>query len=111
MGKAIFKGRDSAGEVQCTLDIEIFFQYFTKNFSITKRFVGSEPFSEMTAKYNSALKQQLPQKGIELIEIPRLETNKTPISASKVRELIKSKETDILKEYLPQTTLDYINRK
>ncbi len=102
------KDKDNANEIQCMLDIEIFSKYYAPYFSITKRFVGTEPLSPSTEKYNLALKNYLPQKGIELIEVPRLETKGTPISASKVRKLIKENEFEALKEYLPKTTLEYI---
>ena len=102
------KDKDNANEIQCMLDIEIFSKYYAPYFSITKRFVGTEPLSPSTEKYNLALKTYLPQKGIELIEVPRLETKGTPISASKVRKLIKEKKFEALQEYLPKTTLEYI---
>lgn len=102
------KDKDNASEIQCMLDIEIFSEYYAPYFSISKRFVGTEPLSPSTEKYNQALKKYLPQKNIELIEVPRLETKDTPISASKVRKLIKENNFEALQEYLPKTTLEYI---
>ena len=102
------KDKDNASEIQCILDIEIFSEYYAPYFSISKRFVGTEPLSPSTEKYNQALKKYLPQKNIELIEVPRLETNGTPISASKVRKLIKENNFEALQEYLPKTTIEYI---
>ena len=102
------KDKDNVNEIQCMLDIEIFSKYYAPHFSITKRFVGTEPLSPSTDKYNQALKKYLPQKNIELIEVPRLETKDTPISASKVRKLIKENNFEALQEYLPKTTLEYI---
>lgn len=102
------KDRDNAEETHCELDIEIFARHFAPRFSITKRFVGTEPLSKLTDKYNESLKKLLPQKGIEFIEIPRLEIADIPVSASKVRELIKVNNTEELKKLVPKSTFDYI---
>jgi len=102
------KNRDSADEVLCDIDIEIFVKYFAPKLAVTKRYVGTEPLSQMTKTYNEALKKRLPSAGIELIEIERKVFDKTPISASAVRSLIKSGNTDALKNLLPLTTLNYL---
>lgn len=105
------KDREKAEEIHCMLDIEIFSKYFASAFNITKRFVGTEPLSPMTASYNETLKKYLPQKGIDVIELPRLISDGLPISASKVRELIKAEDFDLLKSFIPKTTFDFIINK
>jgi len=102
------KDREAATEVQCLLDIEVFTKYFAPRFGITRRYVGTEPLSPMTNRYNEALKQQLPQKGIVLREIPRLEAGGAPVSASRVRSLLKNGQSQALTDLLPLTTLDYL---
>ena len=102
------KDRDQATQVQCLLDIEIFCKYFMPRFSIDRRYVGTEPLSPMTDQYNQALVNHLPAKGIELRQIPRLESGSTPISASAVRAALKAGSTDLLKQYLPQTSYEYL---
>ncbi len=104
------KDRDSAGNVQCLLDIEIFTKYFVPRFSINCRYVGSEPLSPLTEQYNQALKENLPKHSVEVKELKRLENGTEPISASKVRELIKNKNTKELKAFIPDTTLEYLNQ-
>ena len=79
------KDRENAEAIHCLLDIEIFCKYYVPKFGITRRYVGTEPLSPMTNQYNDALKQHLPEKGIALREIPRLEQSGTPVSASAVR--------------------------
>ena len=103
------KDRDKAETVHCALDIEIFTKYFAPKFSVTRRYVGTEPLSAMTAGYNRALEARLPQKGIALHQIPRLETAGTPISASHVRRLIAAKDLPGLKALLPESTLSYLS--
>ena len=100
------KDREKAGQVQCLLDVEIFCKYFAPRFSVTHRFVGTEPLSPMTAQYNKILSENLPKNGITLQEIPRLETQGIPVSASAVRALIKEGKT--IQHLVPETTYRYL---
>ena len=58
------------------LDIAVFCRLAEK-LGITRRFVGSEPFCPVTSAYNRAMARKLPEKGIELVELPRLEQGGT----------------------------------
>ncbi len=102
------KEREHAQQVHCALDIEIFCKYFVPKFGITRRYVGTEPLSPMTDRYNDALQQHLPKKGIELRQIPRLEQNGIPVSASNVRALLKDKDYDKVLRLVPETTYTYL---
>lgn len=102
------KDRDSAEQVHCLLDIEIFSRYYAPKFGITRRYVGTEPLSQMTNQYNEALQAYLPGKGIELRLIPRLEQDSTPISASAVRAHLQAGELDALARLLPETSYTYL---
>ena len=95
------KDRDRAQEARCLLDIAVFERYFIPHFHITHRYVGTEPFSLLTARYNEALKAHLT---IPLREIPRLELEGQAVSASAVR-------TDLsqCQALLPETTYRYLN--
>lgn len=100
------KERDKAEQVHCLLDIEIFCKYYAPRFGITHRYVGTEPLSAMTDQYNKALQTYLPEKGITLHLIPRLEENGTPISASAVRACLSDPEA--LRQLVPETTYQYL---
>lgn len=100
------KDRDSATQVHCQLDIEIFTKRYAPHFGITHRFLGTEQLSPMTALYNRELLAQLPNRGIEVVELPRLEKNSTPISASAVRA--KLNNLDAIRELVPETTYRYL---
>ena len=102
------KNRDDADNIHCQLDIEIFSRYFAPTFGIKRRFVGTEPLSPLTNRYNEALKSYLPQVGIDLIEIPRLENSETPISASAVRKAWQLQDWDAVKALVPATTYHYL---
>lgn len=103
------KEREKAPQIQCQLDIGIFTQYYVPKFGITRRYVGTEPLSPMTNQYNDALKANLPGKGIELREIPRLAVQDQPISATTVRANLHQEQA--LKELLPETTYRYLKEK
>lgn len=92
--------------VRSDLDIELFRSRIAPALHITKRFVGQEPFSPTTNAYNERMKELLPEKGIELVEIPRL----AGISASRVRALIKEGRIEEIGEFVPETTYETIVR-
>ena len=103
------KEQDKAALVQCLLDIEIFTKYFAPKFGIIRRYVGMEPLCPITSQYNEALAATLPKKGIELRQLPRLELEGKPISASAVRSALNDKNK--LKQLVPETTLAYLLNK
>jgi [citrate (pro-3S)-lyase] ligase len=105
------KDRENAEQVHCLLDIEIFCNYYAPKFGITKRFVGTEPLSPMTNQYNSALREFLPEKGIDFCEVQRLEQAEIPVSASGVRAALEARDFDRLKELVPDTTYEYLQTK
>lgn len=100
--------RDNAADVHCMLDVEIFVKFFAPRFHITRRFVGTEPLSALTARYNETLKEQLPGRGIQVTELPRLTSSGTPISASAVRKALDAGDRDTVRSLVPQTTYDYL---
>ena len=95
-----------AEEVRSDLDIELFRTRIAPALNITKRFVGEEPFSPTTRAYNERMKTLLPEKGIELVEIPRYEG----ISASRVREALRAGEYEKTANAVPVTTYETILR-
>ena len=102
------KDRDSADTVRCGLDIEIFTRYYAPRFRITRRYVGTEPFSPMTDLYNRTLEAALPGRGIELRLIPRKEGQDGPVSASAVRRKLAAGED--VSHLVPKTTFDYLTQ-
>lgn len=102
------KDRESATEVQCLLDIEIFAGLLAPALSITRRYVGSEPLSPLTSQYNETLRRCLPKYGIEYRDLPRLERNGEPISASRVRALLKEGKREAVRALVPKTTFEHL---
>ena len=102
------KEQDKAQTIQCQLDVNIFAKYYAPKFGITRRYVGTEPNCPITAQYNEALKAHLPELGIELREIPRLDQSGAPISATTVRSALAEKDLETLKNLVPDTTYEYL---
>ncbi|WP_025866027.1 adenylyltransferase/cytidyltransferase family protein [Prolixibacter bellariivorans] len=91
-------------------DFEIFVNYIAPALDLRNRFIGNEPFCRTTRTHHNIMKKTLPQKGISVIEIERLENKFGAISASTVRKLIKDKEFDKLDSFLPGTSIDLLTR-
>ena len=95
-------------KIQTKMDTEIFATYYKPVFNITRRYVGTEPYCEVTKAYNEMMKLVLPKYGIEVIEVERKAINGQVISASSIRELLKKRNFQALKRLVPQTTYDYL---
>ncbi|MDD4437998.1 MAG: [citrate (pro-3S)-lyase] ligase [Tissierellia bacterium] len=102
------KDKYKSNEINCLLDLVIFCDYFAKLLNITKRFVGSEPFDNVTASYNIQMKKYLNKCGIEVIEIPRFEEKGVSISASNVRKLIAEENYSEVKRLVPKSTYEFL---
>ena len=102
------KDQSSAQDAQCELDVAVFGKHFAPHFGITRRYVGSEPFCPVTNAYNRALHKLLPEYGIALHEIPRLETQNIPVSATNVRKLVENHDAEGVRALVPDTTFQYL---
>ena len=100
--------RDQAGAAQCHLDVEIFGRHLAPTLGITRRYVGTEPLSALTDDYNRTLAARLPEYGIELRQIERLERGGAAISASRVRKLLKTRDLEAIRPLVPPTTYSYL---
>lgn len=83
------KNLDDAAPTQMELDLDIFARHIAPALGVGIRFVGSEPTDALTGTYNESMHRLLPQRGIEVMEIQRLEQYNIPISASRARRYIK----------------------
>ena len=93
-------------ESNALLDLEIFSQ-IAKTLGIQRRYVGEEPFSRVTHLYNQIMQQKLPEHGIECVVIPRQSRGNQIISASKVRQCIKTGDFAQVQKMVPASTYDY----
>lgn len=90
--------------LQSELDITLFASSIAPVLHITRRFAGEEPLDPVTACYNSAMRGILPRYGIEYIEISRLALGDAPVSASRVRALIKRRQYREAQLLVPEPT-------
>jgi [citrate (pro-3S)-lyase] ligase len=98
---------ESVIRTQAQLDINIF-KKIAQALGISKRYAGTEPFSRVTGIYNEVMRGELPQAGIEFVEVPRAVIDGSPISASRVRTLIKSGDLEAAGKLTPKITYDYL---
>lgn len=94
--------------IDTSLDVEIFAEEIAPTLDITVRFVGEEPLDPVTAQYNQSMKEILPKYGLEVREVPRKACGGNVISASRVRECLKEKKWEEIKELVPQTTYEFL---
>ena len=96
------KEKRTAEAVWCGLDIAVFC-----------RLAGMLGISlcPVTAAYNRAMASALPQAGVELVEIPRLEQDGVPVSATAVRRLIADGRWREIRPLVPQAAYDYFSRE
>jgi len=92
--------------LQTQLDCEIFASYYKECFNLTTRYIGTEPYCDVTRVYNEVMSETLSKYGIEVIQIERVAVNDEVVSASKVRNLIESDDFEALKFLVPNSRLD-----
>lgn len=92
-----------------SIDCGIFGKYFCSKFNIIKRFVGHEPYCDVTNTYNQTLKETMPKYQVELIEIERKKHDGKYISASEVRSLIRDNRIEEVKNIVPKETWEFLN--
>lgn len=103
------KAGEDAAALQCELDASLFAHCIAPSLQISVRFVGSEQLDPTTARYNRALQEILPPAGIALDVLPRKELSNQPISASRVRALLKADRiSPELLSLVPASTAAYL---
>lgn len=102
------KKNDNSLKEYTKLDCNIFGKYFVPKFNITKRYVGSEPYCEVTNIYNDTMKEVLPKYNVEVKIIERKEALEDAISASRVRSLLKESNIKDVEKLVPKSTMDFL---
>jgi [citrate (pro-3S)-lyase] ligase len=98
------------------VDLLMFRQYIAPALGITHRFVGTEPFCRVTCSYNADMHRWLeaksgPGPAVHVVEVPRVELNGVPISASEVRHLLAQRDFDAIASLVPEATLACLRAK
>ncbi len=98
----------SVTESQVQLDLMVFTK-IAEALHINHRYIGSEPFSQVTNIYNNQMQRLLPNHGITCHIIERFTTDAEEIiSASSVRQYLKNDCFDALATFVPPTTLAFL---
>lgn len=96
------------------LDLEIFLKHIVPSLGITHRYVGDEPYCDVTRMYIETMKTMLESRGVACEIIPRLELKDSQgqgqgsaISASMVRACIRENRLEAIAHIVPKTTFDF----
>lgn len=98
---------DTASIGHAELDLTLFGK-IAAALHIGRRYVGEEPFSQVTGLYNRVMREKLPSLGIECRIVPRFAVNGRAVSASAVRQCIKNGSWEALQTLVPPATYDWL---
>ncbi|HZJ99170.1 MAG TPA: [citrate (pro-3S)-lyase] ligase [Tissierellaceae bacterium] len=102
------KKKDEMLDIYTELDGSIFADKIAKDLAIDVRFFGTEPTDLVTLAYNESMKDILSSRDIDVKIIERKSLDKTIISASYVRKLLKENRIDEAFKYLPDSSINYL---
>ena len=128
------KKLDDATDTQIALDLDLFVNHIAKPLGVTVRFAGSEPADALTRRYNELMAEILPgtsvavvrqdhqpdpelvegsavrqaRRPIDFVEIPRLEQNGKPLSATSLRRALDKGNLKEAMEYIPESSIPYL---
>ena len=93
---------------QTRLDIEVFATRIAPPLGIKVRYIGEEPYCQVTNAYNEAMLDILPAHGIAVRVIRRVGLDGDIISASKVRDMIRGNDWAGIERVVPASTYRYL---
>ena len=100
------KDEDLVIQSHAKLDINVF-KKIAAALGVNRRYVGEEPFSQVTGIYNRIMKEELDACGVECVIVPRKTDGTEPISASKVRKAIKEGRLEEIRDVVPAATYEF----
>jgi [citrate (pro-3S)-lyase] ligase len=105
---AYFSEAEEHGAHHAALDLHLFGQRIAPALGVSRRFVGTEPASAVTAAYNEAMRAILPAYGVAVQEVPRLEAGGAIISASRLRAALAAGDMDEALRHAPASTAAFL---
>ena len=94
-------------ESHANLDLAIFVK-IAERLGIKARYVGEEPTSTVTRRYNEIMAQRLPEAGICCRIIPRNVKDGETVSASTVRRALHDGDWETVARMVPEVTLAFL---
>jgi [citrate (pro-3S)-lyase] ligase len=102
------KDPDAAATVQMEIDLMLFGRHIAPCFHIDRRFIGTEPYCRTTRRYGETMRRLLPDYGIEMVQVERLQAGAEAVSAWRVREALRREAYEELRRLVPPSTLDFL---
>jgi len=102
------KDKKIMDQTHARLDLNLFAKKIAPSLGITARMVGEEPYCPVTSSYNTLMKEILPSQGITVTEIPRKEVDHLAVSATKVRQALAEGKLELLKNWVPLSTYNFL---
>lgn len=105
---AYFTRGEEVVAAQTRLDATLFASRIAPALGITRRYVGEEPYCQVTAAYNQALTDILPRYGVTVRVVERRRAEGEIISAATVREMIRNDDWHGIQRLVPTSTYAYL---
>lgn len=102
------KGALEGAEPDTRMDLLLFALCIAPPLNIKTRFVGEEPYCATTRSYNRQMKEILPEYGVEVVEVPRINVDGEAVSASRVRQLLAQGRFQELEKLVPAQTFQFL---
>lgn len=102
------KEKSEGSIVQMEIDADLFRRHIAPALGATVRFVGSEPFSEITEAYNEAMQRSFADGPLKLEIVERKCVDGIPVSATRVRRHIANGRAALAFVLTPKETHPYI---
>lgn len=104
---------NAVAELHAALDLEVFRAHVAPVLGAVERFVGTEPYCPTTSTYNRLMRELLPahrrdSAPVAVRELPRVEQGGRAVSASRVRDLIRTGRLEEVRSLVPGTTWEWI---
>lgn len=97
-----------ATDTHITLDLDLFSTYIAPALGISKRFAGSEPTDNLTARYNVLMKENLSAKGIDFVEIERMKQEEKVVNATGLRNSLFENNLEGALNFAYRTSIPYL---
>ncbi|MBS3949705.1 MAG: hypothetical protein KGZ53_03435 [Peptococcaceae bacterium] len=98
----------SHAKAGASIDATIYAKHIAKTLGVKTRYVGTEPYSPVTAVYNATMQTVFREYNMEITEIPLLEVDGKAVSASLVREALRIDDLGLLAKLVPESTYSFL---
>lgn len=101
------QAEENIAKHQAELDANLFKNRIAPILDIKIRFMGAEPQSKVTDIYNEAMQKVFGEE-MELVIVPRLQSENEVISATQVRKAFEKGNFSLIERYTPPSTYQFL---